>query len=162
MPDGLLSRLAFLGSIQELPVCDDRKHCLARFEPLKARQNLRGPLAPDVDADVGVEKEARVHSQAFAVLGRSIVTPFRQKIIGQTCQNIECPRQALALLAQHDFIAPAENLDLLAPEAKLLGQADGLTVTGTKDFGDRHGTPAYTGMYIRQGARRFKIATCRA
>jgi hypothetical protein len=57
---------------------------------------------------------------------------------------LEGAGEILGLLTQDDLVAMAEDLDLVTPEAKLLGQLDGLAVAGAENHGcDRRGLRVY-------------------
>jgi hypothetical protein len=68
--------------------------------------------------------------------GITRLTLLRRSIVAldirEVTQQLERPCSRLALFPRRDPITAAEDLDLVAGEAKLLGQADGLTVAGSK------------------------------
>src|ERR1700690_2917717 len=82
---------------------------------------------------VSNRKRASIQSHSFAVLRRRVLSALRQKVIWQIGENLECACQALAPLTQHDFVAAAEDFQLLALDLELLWHSDGLTVARTKN-----------------------------
>jgi hypothetical protein len=78
-------------------------------------------------------------------------------IIRQASQQIESSNHDSVLLAQHNLIPAAKDLDFLAFYSKLLRQSDCLTVSRPKYPRSPHALASMT--YIMEHIRRFPAAT---
>jgi hypothetical protein len=105
---------------------------------LKSRQYRGRSLSPDVNANIRVQQETRIHLKIFSLLRWGVAPAARQKIPWQIGQKFERPRQSFPFLAQYDFVASAENLDLFALQPELLRQSDGLAIARPKNPRSRH------------------------
>ncbi len=97
---GLLAELALLRPIAQFTIGNHRDDGLAGPQSLKPSCHLRRPLPSDVDADVGVQKNACLHLETFPLLRGSVLSTVWEEVVRHVGKNVECSRQSLPLLTQ--------------------------------------------------------------
>ncbi len=66
-----------------------------------------------------------------------------EEVAREAGQKLEDGRNIRRPLAQHDILPPFQNLHLLRPKTKPLGNPHGLAVSTAKNLGDRHSESMY-------------------
>jgi len=126
------ARLAATGSKKKFAISNNRNCCFPGSQRLKSPRNLLRPFLPDVDANVRIQQEARLHLKALPFLRTVFFAFWNLEVLWHSSQQIECPSHVALAFTEHDFISTAEDFNFFAVQAKLLWQADRLAVTRSK------------------------------
>jgi hypothetical protein len=97
----------------------------------------------------GSQKTISKRTPAASRVRRRIV-PIGREIGRQFRTYCQRTAQTARRLAQHDFIAAAEDFDLWSRETKRLRQPHRLAVAGLENFGNGHSRRAARKSYIRR------------
>src|SRR6266702_1497046 len=97
----------------------------------------------------------------FSRLRRTIATPSHDRINREATEQLESASHVMPLLAQHNFVASAEDLHFPTFQSKLFRQPNGLAISGTKDASKCHRSDhPLAGNVYSIGYRRNEIVTC--